>query len=125
MINLDSIILVELGSVIGNQRELSENKSDKRESEMYLRNNTHFVRELEITIPSGYTVKNISDFTIEFIGNETVGFQSKAKVEGDKLIVTVDEYYHKTNYPLADYEIMYQVYDASHRFCKTKLFLTK
>jgi hypothetical protein len=52
-------------------------------------------------------------------------FQSKAKISGDKLIVTVDEYDHKTNYSPEDYAIMYLVYSASHQFCTTKLFLTK
>lgn len=125
IIDLDSIIILELGSVIGYQRELSGDENTKRESKMCLKNNTHFVRELVVSIPAGYKVKNITDFNIEFTGNETVGFQSKAKIIGDKLIVTVDEYYHKTNYSPTDYGIMYRVYSSSHRFFTTKLFLTR
>lgn len=125
VVDLDSILIVELGSVIGNQRELSGDENSKRETGMYLENNTHYVRELSISIPAGYKVKNANDFTIKFVGNDVIGFKSEAKIKGNKLTITVDEYYNKTSYLPEDYELMKQVYSASHKFYTTKLFLAK
>ena len=125
VVDLDSILIVELGSVIGNQRELSEDENSKRETGIYLENNTHYVRELSVSIPAGYKVKNVNDFILEFGGNELFGFKSDARIVGNKLMITVDEYYNKTSYLPEDYELMKQVYSASHKFYTTKLFLAK
>jgi hypothetical protein len=57
--------------------------------------------------------------------DKSMGFISTYKMEGDKLVVVVDEYYNVTKLPMSAYEPFRKVINAAADFNKIKLVLEK
>jgi hypothetical protein len=120
-------ILLKFGDLIGPQAELyQENNRTLPIENDY---NRIYNREIIFIIPDGYTVKNAIDLNtaVQPFKNEgdVAGFTSSYKIEGNRLILKSDEYYHVINLPLKSYENYRAVINAAANFNKIVLVLEK
>ncbi len=87
--------LLKVGEFIGPQHEMYEEKERKQPLEEYYRKDYH--RVITVTIPTGYEITNLNDINIdqrfELDQKEIMKFQSSYTIEGNKLVITADEYY--------------------------------
>jgi hypothetical protein len=115
--------LFKVGALIGPQVELYSEQARQWPADVY---NTHFLkRTLEINVPAGFKVTNLSELNFEKIcmvnGKEGAVFRSSASIAGTKITVNVYEDYQVIEYPLDSYEQFRAVINASADFNKKNL----
>ncbi len=120
-------LLVKIGMVIGPQVEMYQEKPRQFAVSMEF---PHFEeRTIQLTIPDGYAIKNPGDVKIDQTfrenGELTMGFVSSYEQKGNTLSVHIMEEYHKTDYPLSQYETFKKIINASSDFNKIVLVLEK
>lgn len=118
----------KVGDVIGRQSELYSEKNRVNSVENDF--NRVYIRQIKIKIPNGYTFKNLDDIKKnvafeEENGRKTMGFISTYKVEGDLLIIDIDEHYNDIEFPLSMFEDFRKVINAAADFNKVVLILDK
>lgn len=122
-----SKVLFSIGELIGPQTEMYT--KDKRTLPVDVAYNRRFHRELEITLPEGYTLQNGDDLAMDqhydVDGERIVRFISTWKLEGRTLKVLIDENYRRCHIPLENYEDYRRVVNAAADFNKVKLVLVK
>jgi hypothetical protein len=120
-------ILLKLGLIIGPQAEMY-NKTERTLPVDNLHNRA-YERTITLTIPEGYTIKNPDDlnFNVLSTGNADAPFSfvSGYKIDGQKLVVTVNEYYKELYAPLEAFEGFRKVINAAADFNKVTLVLEK
>ena len=125
--NAGNKVLLKFGEIIGPQIEMYQEKA--RQFPMDMGYPHSYDREIELTIPEGYRIKNPEDLTIhhEYLenGQVTMGFVSTYKLEGSRLAVHVTESYRQVQYPLSQYEDFKKIINASADFNKIVLVLEK
>jgi hypothetical protein len=120
-------ILLKAGELIGRQSELY--RDDKRVLGVENTCNRGYVREVKITIPKGYAIKNPQELKMDVSfkdGNqEPFLFRSDYKLEGDQLTISIDEFYKQIYAPVEKYEDFRKVINAAADFNKITLVLEK
>lgn len=120
-------ILLKIGQIIGPQVEMYQEK--ERKLPMMIEYPHVLDRVIEVSIPDGYKVKNLQDLNIKHLGTESgaddMGFISTYTLEGNKLVITIQEYYKAIHYPIARIENFRQVINAAADFNKVVLVLEK
>jgi len=115
--------LVNLGKVIGPQSELYN--EGERTTDIFLYYNHTYKRNITFTIPSGFTAKNLDDLKINAsleLNDDTVAyFNSDYTINGDKIHVTVTEYYDELFLPKKHYNAFSEVINAAADFNKVVL----
>lgn len=113
----------EIGKLIGSQADIEE-KENKRTNNIYLAFPRSFKDEIIFDIPQGYTVSGIDKLNKK-VENVTGGFESNAKIDGNKLVINVHKYY--TNYyePNSNWKNMIAFLDAAYQFTQEKVLLKK
>jgi len=120
--------LFKVGDVIGRQVEMYQDKERKLPIDI---NYPHaFQRKIIINIPNGYRVANpeVVNMLVDHKlpdGNQTMGFISGYKLEGNKMIISIDEFYRQVNYPVSEIEPFRKVINAAADFNKTVLVMEK
>ena len=119
--------LFKIGNVIGQQVEMYQEKA--RQTEVEIEFPHQYKREISFTVPKGYSVKGLENLNMDIQygdGDEnTMGFVSSYKVEGDKVSVLIEEYYNNFNYPLEQFEQFREVINAAADFNKVVLIFEK
>lgn len=120
-------VLFKLGTVIGPQAEMYQEKERKLPIEIEY---PHILeRKIKIKIPAGYTIKNLSDlnFNIEVKdGNTlTMGFVSTYSLKDDVLDIYVLETYRLLKYPITQIKEFVQVINGAADFNKVVLVFEK
>lgn len=117
----------KVGDVIGRQSELYSEK--KRSNPVENDFNRIYMREIRVKIPAGYTFKNLDDIkknvAYDFDNAKAVGFISDYKVDGDMLVININEYYNRIDLPITMYEDFRKVINAAADFNKVVLILEK
>ncbi|MCO6148529.1 DUF3857 domain-containing protein [Flavobacterium sp. NRK1] len=113
----------EIGKLIGQQAEIEE-KENKRTNNIYMAFPRSFKNEIVFTIPDGYTVSGLDKLNKK-VENTTGGFESSAKIEGNKLIVNTYKYYANYFEPNANWKNMVDFLDAAYQFTQEKVLLKK
>lgn len=120
-------LLLKIGEVIGPQVQMYQEK--KRQSPLSMNYPNIQNRTISFTIPSGYTIKNLSDLEMNITdkaeGKETMGFISTYKLTGANLEIKLHEFYSTTDYPASYLEPFTRVINASADFNKVVLVLEK
>jgi len=113
----------EIGKLIGQQLDLEE-KENKRTNNVYQPFPRSYKDEIVFTIPEGYTISGLDKLNKKIV-NSTGGFESTAKIEGNKLIIKSFKYY--TNYyePNSNWKNMVAFLDAAYQFTQEKVLLKK
>ncbi len=119
--------LLKLGEVIGPQTELYQEKERILDVENEF--NRLYDRNIRVTIPPGYRVKNLDDLNM-YVAHEKDGepvflFRSEYDVEGDVINVQVDEYYTIIDREVQYFEEFRKVINAAADFNKITLVLEK
>ncbi len=116
-------ILLLAGKLIGKQSNVDE-KEMKRTENIYRRYPYTAKYTIRINIPAGYKVKGLSKFN-KNVSNEVGSFISTAKLEGNKIIIHVEESYKHIYEPNANWPKMVEVLNTSNQFTQEKLLLKK
>ncbi|MFZ6052922.1 hypothetical protein [Halocola ammonii] len=119
--------LFKIGQLIGEQAELYQD--EERINPVENTYNHMYSREITFTLPEGYVCKNLDDLNLSVTpfkdGNDGAGFTSTYSVDGNKVTVTVDEYYTQMEFPVEEYQPYREVINAAADFNKITLVLEK
>jgi hypothetical protein len=119
--------LFKVGDLIGPQMEMYQDKERKLEVE----NNFMrlYKRSITFELPEGYKIANPESLKMDVFmkeeGERTITFTSNYKVEGNKYVIDVEEYYKKLNFPLSQYESYRKVINAAADFNKITLVIER
>ena len=120
-------VLLKIGNVIGPQVEMYS--EDERQNDIENEFNRGYHREITLTIPDGYQVKNLEALNLNVdmtVGSETpCFFRSSYTVEGKVVKVVIDEQYMKLRFPKSEYEPFRKVVNAAADWNKVVLVLEK
>ena len=121
----DSYIF-QIGKVIGTQSELYQETKRMNPIEMQYPNQYDY--KITVNIPEGYTVEGLDALKIDksftaVNGKKVCKFESDYTLEGDKLIVTIQEFYKSNEYDLNRYEEFRAVINAASDFNKASILL--
>ncbi len=115
--------IVEIGKMITSQIEIDK-KEKERKNNIYLTFPRSFEIEINLEIPSGYSVSGIEKLNKK-TANETGGFTSTAVVEGNKIIIKTQKEYHSYYEPNSNWGKMISFLDAAYQFTQEKILLKK
>ncbi|MEN8248070.1 MAG: DUF3857 domain-containing protein [Bacteroidota bacterium] len=120
------VVLFKAGELIGPQSELYQEK--ERVTEIVNTFNRGYIRNIKITIPEGYIIKNLDDIIIKeqvFKGDRLIyNFDSNYTLNGQVLNIKIDEYYDELYYPADDFESFRKVINAAADFNKIVLVMS-
>ncbi|WP_299227945.1 DUF3857 domain-containing protein [uncultured Psychroserpens sp.] len=119
----DSYIF-QVGLVIGTQSELYQETERINPIEMLYPNRYNY--EIIVNIPEGYGVEGLSSLNIDKSYKGTTGeklakFESSYKLEDDKIIITIEEFYKTNEFDLNRYEEFREVINAASDFNKAAI----
>jgi len=119
------IILFKAGDLIGQQSELYQETARFNRVENDF--NRGYLRKIEVDIPKGYTIQNPQDidmdFEVEDKGKKVFIFKSTHEISGDKLLITIDEYYDQIYFPIERFEEFRKVINAAADWNKVVLVM--
>lgn len=120
-----NLLMVNLGKVIGNQANLYQENT--RKTDIDLKYTKEYHHNIVLNIPKGYQVDHYNDLVIDkemkYDESKNCSFKSTVKVEGNQVIITIDEKYKSINYPKEIYQEYRKVYNASADFSKASIVL--
>jgi hypothetical protein len=120
-------LIIKIGEVIGQQSEMYETKTRATGIDISFAHALN--RSIEIIIPDGYKIKNLTDLNIDEVykenDKETMGFTSSYILNGNILKITIKEMYNRVTYPKDQYEQFKKIINASADFNKIVLVLEK
>jgi hypothetical protein len=116
--------IFQIGMVIGTQSELYQETERINPIEMIYPNRYNY--EIIVNIPDGYAVEGLESLVIDkrYIasnGKETAKFESNYKIEQNKLIITIEEFYKTNEFDLNKYEEFREVINAASDFNKAAI----
>jgi hypothetical protein len=116
--------LLNIGKLIGPQVPLYRENDRKLPVENTY--NRTYNRTISVTLPEGYTVKNLDELNIDVVElDETAIFKSSYTLTGSQLKVDVLEQYSQIEYSLDEYEAYKKVMNTAADFNKIVLVLVK
>jgi hypothetical protein len=124
----DDKITLKFGKLIGKQAEIKT----KEERQLPVEGNypKTYIRTINFTIPTGYTVENLDDLNLNAEAKNAKGktaavFKSSYKLSGNKLTVSIEEWFEDIELPASLFEGFKNVINASADFTKIELVLVK
>jgi hypothetical protein len=120
--------LITLGKVLGDQTNLYQ--ETERSNPIVLTYPKKYNHKINFTIPNGYSVASLKnllfDKEIKSEANETIGkFISTAKIEGNMLRISIEEFYNFTYLGKEKYNDYRELINTAYDFYKSALVLTK
>lgn len=120
--------IFNIGKVIGLQSQLYQEKQRKQPVESDY--NRSYMRKIVLNIPEGYKMENLDKLNISkeisnSKGEITCKFKSEYTVEGNKIIVAIEEFYSQLHYPLSEFEQYRSVINAAADFNKVAILIQK
>lgn len=120
--------LFKVGEVLGPQAEMYNDENRVLPIDMQYSHSLG--RRIRIEIPEGYKITNPESVRVDVRhrnkeGREVMGFVSDYKMEGNALLITINEFYEEALLPVSDYTIFRKVINAAADFNKVVLVLQK
>ena len=124
----NGLIYLNIGKVIGLQSNLFN--ADKRINEIEINFPNSYEYLIEVNIPKGYRIYDISELNklkeyISVDGNISAKFNSSVSQSQDKLYINVNEFYSELRYDKIRYEEFRQVINAAASFYESSIVLEK
>lgn len=124
----DEVITIKIGMLIGEQSDLY--KDETRQLPIENRFSRSYKRVLNITLPDGYKVENLEALNHNFeVKNEkgkvAAQFKSNYILNGNNLVVTIDEWFEDIELPASKYQEFRALINASADFAKIEIKLKK
>jgi hypothetical protein len=112
--------------VIGTQSELYQ--ENKRVNPIEMQYPNQYDYKITVNIPEGYTVDGLDALKINksltsVTGQKTCKFESDYTLDGNKLIISIQEFYKTNEYDLNRYEEFRAVINAASDFNKASILL--
>jgi hypothetical protein len=119
---------IYVGAIMGDQAEWTSNKPRKAPIEMLYPHKNHYI--FRINVPKGYTVKGLealkmTKMTGTDLKTSSAYFVSDYTYKGGLLEITVNEVYKQGTYPVAVYDAIKDVVNASYNFSKLVVVMQK
>ena len=123
---INGLVYVKVGKVIGLQSNLFDDKKRINEIEINFPNSYEY--EIEIEIPKGYRVSDYSELnkSKEFIsvdGSISAKFNSKASLNNNKIYIVIKEFYKNLRYDKGRYQEFREVINAAAKFYESSFTL--
>jgi len=116
--------IFEVGKLIGDQLKLEQSELAGRQVDIWIPHARTIENNITVNIPAGYTVDGLQELTMN-VDNESGGFISAAKVEGDKLLITTKKMYKK-NFDKKEAWPNYVAFlEPAYKFSQLKIVLKK
>lgn len=115
--------VIKAGRLVGGQLILGEDEME-REVDVHLNFPKGYEYVIEITIPDGYEVKGLDNFTND-VDNETGALQSSASLEGNILTITFNKYYKHNFEPAENWDKMKAFIMPGGAFLTKEILLKK
>lgn len=126
--NAGADILFNVGKLIGPQLAMYDEDS-VRNHDVYNSFAHDYYRVIEFEIPEGYDLVDAEkmnfDVKLEIDGEEKAIFKSSYTIEGNKVTVTILEFYEDPRYPKEKFQEYLQVINAAADFNKVSVLLQK
>lgn len=123
--NAGDIILFKAGDLIGRQSELYQ--EDERQNLIENEYNRGYLRTIEVDIPEGYSIQNPQDIDMDVEasdnGRVVYMFKSTHEIKGNKLLISIDEYYDQVFFPVERFEEFRKVINAAADWNKIVLVM--
>lgn len=116
-------LILNVGKLIGGQLEL-KGKDRDRTIDIYLSTARTFEYNIVIPIAENYSVENIESLNMH-VDNESGAFISSATMDGNNLIVNVTKTYKKAFLPVAEWDHLLEMLDATIKFKAQSVILRK
>ncbi|AXG71876.1 hypothetical protein KORDIASMS9_04134 [Kordia sp. SMS9] len=121
----DSYIF-QVGKVIGTQSELYQETERVNPIQMQYPNRYNY--EIVVNIPTDYEVEGLESLIImkELLdeeGSQKCKFESNYTLKGNKIIITIEEFYKEYEYDIAEYEGFREVINAASDFNKAAILM--
>ena len=121
------IYVFNLGSVIGTQSELYSNK--KRINSIEIRYPNYYDYKISVKIPRGYKIEEVENININenyiYNGDIIAKFQSNYSIQGNKLNISIQEFYKSLNYSKSKYSDFRKVINAAADFNKLNIVFVR
>jgi hypothetical protein len=124
----NGLVYLKIGKVIGLQSNLFEDNKRVNPIEINFPNSYNY--KIEVEIPKGYRILDFSEMNrfkqyVSVNGNSTAKFLSTANIEGNKITVSIEEFYKELRYSKNRYIEFRQVINAAAKFYESKIILEK
>ena len=117
----------QLGSIIGTQSELYSNKT--RVSPIEIKYPNYYEYNISVQIPRGYKIEGVEKININenYIsnGNIIAKFESKYRVIGDTIVISIEEFYKSLKYSKYRYNEFRNVINAAADFNKVEILFVR
>ncbi len=124
----DDEFLINVGAVIGRQAELPQ-RGHERLYDIDMATPHALMRKIAVKIPEGFKAVNMEDLEIDkslvVDGQKLCYFKSSAKLEGNNIIIDIEESYEKDHMDKKYYEEFRDVINAAAEFNKLDILITK
>ena len=115
--------IVDIGRLIASQIVIEKDQR-QRTNDVYMSYPRGFNYHVEFTAPEGYSIEGVDKLNLN-AENETGGFISKARLEGNKVIIDINKYYVHAVEPAAKWPLMLNFLDKALEFNQQKVLLKK
>ena len=125
---VDGLVYLKVGKVIGLQSNLFDDKKRINEIEINFPNSYEY--DIEVEIPKGYRVSDYRELNKikEFIsvdGSISAKFNSKATLNSNKINIVINEFYKNLRYDKGRYQEFREVINAAAKFYESSVTLEK
>jgi len=123
---VDGLVYLKVGKVIGLQSNLFDDNKRINEIEINFPNSYEY--EIDIEIPNGYRVSDYSELnkSKEFIsvdGSISAKFDSKVTLNNNKIYIVIEEFYKNLRYDKGRYQEFREVINAAAKFYESSVTL--
>ena len=123
---VDGLVYLKVGKVIGLQSNLFDDNKRINEIEINFPNSYEY--EIDIEIPNGYRVSDYSELnkSKEFIsvdGSISAKFDSKATLNNNTIYIVIEEFYKNLRYDKGRYQEFREVINAAAKFYESSVTL--
>lgn len=120
--------IFKIGKVIGLQSNLFEENKRINPIEISFPNSYNY--SIEVNIPKGYRISDLSELNkseeyISVDGNSSAKFISNAQIKGNKLTISIEEYYKELKYNKKRYQEFRNVINTAAKFYESSVLLEK
>lgn len=116
--------IFNVGDVIGPQMEMYDD--EHRQLPVSIEYPHELYREITINIPKGYKIANPEAVKMNInYGDDLYGFVSTYQLKGDKMIISIREFYASSSYETKQFETFRKVINAAADFNKVSLVFEK
>ncbi len=115
---------LDIGKLLSKQYKLDDDDLKPRQSSVQINYIKTIVNEVEVTLPTGYTIEDLKELNIN-IDNDLMSYKVESQLNGSKLMVKATKLYKVLTAPKEQWQKVVDVFKASYDFSQKKVVLKK